>query len=148
MTGINHSLAGAAIALAVRQPLLIAPLAFVSHFVCDAMPHLGRIKDMHPWNQKMRTYLLFEAFLCFGALAVCLLIFPQYWLLIGLGMFFATLPDFLWIPYHNLGKPDRLFWRIHAKVQWGERPYGWTFELLYAAIFILVIVKFTPTLVQ
>jgi hypothetical protein len=33
--------AGAIIALAISQPLIALPLAFVSHFVLDALPHYG-----------------------------------------------------------------------------------------------------------
>jgi hypothetical protein len=41
MTASNHVLTGAAIAVVVRQPLLAIPLAFLSHFVLDTIPHFG-----------------------------------------------------------------------------------------------------------
>ena len=39
MTATNHALTGATIATLVRQPYLAIPLAFLSHFFCDALPH-------------------------------------------------------------------------------------------------------------
>ena len=41
MTATNHALSGALIGLAVMQPILALPLAFVSHFMLDAVPHFG-----------------------------------------------------------------------------------------------------------
>jgi len=40
MTLTNHLLAGAALAKLLPLPLAI-PLAFLSHFVLDALPHFG-----------------------------------------------------------------------------------------------------------
>lgn len=40
MTATNHGLAGALIGAALPLPLAM-PLAFVSHFVMDAIPHFG-----------------------------------------------------------------------------------------------------------
>jgi hypothetical protein len=41
MTGFNHGMAGAVIALTVKQPVLAVPLAFLSHFATDMIPHFG-----------------------------------------------------------------------------------------------------------
>ena len=39
MTAPNHALTGALIGLTISNPALALPLAFLSHLVCDAIPH-------------------------------------------------------------------------------------------------------------
>jgi hypothetical protein len=41
MMATSHAVSGAVIALAIREPVLALPLAFVSHFVLDSLPHIG-----------------------------------------------------------------------------------------------------------
>ena len=41
MTGFNHGMTGAVIALTVKKPELAIPLSFLSHFAQDAIPHFG-----------------------------------------------------------------------------------------------------------
>jgi len=43
MTATNHALTGAAIGLLVGEPLIAVPAAIASHFICDALPHYGRV---------------------------------------------------------------------------------------------------------
>ena len=37
----NHVLAGSLIGIGIKEPTLAITLAFVSHFVMDALPHFG-----------------------------------------------------------------------------------------------------------
>ena len=39
MTATNHVATGVLIAVVVPDPWVALPLAFASHFVCDALPH-------------------------------------------------------------------------------------------------------------
>jgi hypothetical protein len=41
MTGFNHAATGGLIAVVAGNALIAIPLAFVSHFVLDAIPHFG-----------------------------------------------------------------------------------------------------------
>ena len=53
MTATNHILTGATIALAVNHPAVAIPLAFVSHFAWDAIPHFGDgTEDVFNRNKK------------------------------------------------------------------------------------------------
>src|SRR5438270_5495542 len=61
MTATNHAITGAAIALAVKKPELAIPLAFISHFALDAIPHYnppGAIRENFTdfesgWSRKL-----------------------------------------------------------------------------------------------
>ena len=68
MRAINHALTGAVIGLAITEPAAAIPLAVVSHYVCDAIPHYGQ---NHPEEQRLRSsffrqLLYFDTILCFG----------------------------------------------------------------------------------
>ena len=139
MIGFNHVMVGAIVGVVVKQPLLVAPIAFASHFVCDATPHMGGIKAFSPWKPTFLALLAFDAVICTTILLLCIKHWPELWLGLVVGTAFATLPDFLWIYFHKFGKPHWKFFRFHAWVQWGERPYGWIFEGIYAGLFALVL---------
>ncbi len=148
MTGINHTLVGAIVGLTVKQPYLVAPIAFASHFVCDSLPHFGRVKNMKHWDRTFTTILFIDATACFTALAIILLTWPTLWQAAVVGMFFAALPDFTWLIFGKRKLPKNAFYRFHSWLQWGERPYGWIYELLYCALFILVLHKLMITQVS
>lgn len=63
MTATNHALTGAAIGLLVGEPLIAVPAAIASHFICDALPHYGRVgPDSKTIGSKgFRNYLLSDA---------------------------------------------------------------------------------------
>lgn len=141
MTGFNHTLAGATIALIVHEPILVAPLAFLSHFLLDMMPHFGRHPKFTPYSEAFKKYLLLDAMLCVVVLGFAISLAPELWLVIAWGAAWATLPDFLWFirPYTN--KKLEWFYTFHERIQWGERPYGWIYELLYTAVGIALLLR-------
>lgn len=141
MIGFNHVLVGAIIGATVKQPFLVAPLAFASHFVCDAMPHMGRIAAFSPWKKTFLALLAFDALVCIAILWLAIQQWPDIWLSLVVGTAFATLPDFLWVPFHKFGRPNFKFYRFHAWVQWGERPYGWIYEGTYFVLFTYLLVN-------
>ena len=139
MTGLNHVLTGAAIALAVRQPALVAPLAFGSHFLLDAIPHFD-----HPIYQYGSKYftriMLTDGIISVGAIAAIMLLVPQLASVVALGALAAILPDFFWLYYYTHGRPQWWFFRFHTKIQWFEQPQGALVEIAYLVFIITVII--------
>jgi hypothetical protein len=145
MTATNHMLFGAVLAMGVQRPLLVAPLAILSHFVLDVMPHFGVHKgdhakrDRHPLFQYvvLTDTLLTLAFLV--ALPIMFGDVVAWWLLL-LGMVSAFLPDAIWIyrfyyeaRYKKKHVSTRFakLHRFHSRIQWGERPWGIVVELAW-----------------
>jgi hypothetical protein len=139
MTGLNHMLTGTAIALAVRQPILAVPLAFLSHFILDAIPHFD-----HPLYHYGSRYFVFimasDAVISLSAVTIIMLLVPQMSGVIALGAFFAILPDFGWLYYYRHNRPQWWFFRFHSKIQWFERPPGALVEASYLIFISTVIV--------
>ena len=138
MTGFNHTLAGCLIAVAVPAPL--APfVAFLSHFLLDATPHFGRDEEFKPYNHNFVMLLIFDGILCIASLAFSIWLFPHLWWLMIICSAASTLPDFMWI---LRGKVKWLngFFAFASKIQWGERPWGWMLEIIYAVIFTTLLV--------
>ena len=143
MTGTTHTLIGATIALALKDPLIVAPAALLSHFIGDALPHFGNHPKMIPYNRAFMTYLLLEALLCIVTLGTVIAMSPSNWFVICLGAGFATLPDFLWPFVTRSPSWTQPFYSFHKNIQWAERPYGWVYEIGYIAIFMWAIITLT-----
>jgi hypothetical protein len=144
MTATNHMLTGAVIATAVQQPWLVVPLAFMSHFVLDSVPHFGvgghegdiKTRNRHPL---FRVVLAVDiAILCVALVLIPLLFSGKVsgWLILA-GMVAAWLPDIVWVSHfwhdkkgHALKEPAWLT-RFHQKIQWFERPPGLIAEVLW-----------------
>ena len=134
MTTSNHLYAGAAIAMAVPRPLLALPLAVLSHFVLDALPHYG-----HPGAKgyldviKHRLTLLMESVNIIGVpLLVYLLMGQPWWVWMAAAA--ALLPDAVWVFryvwYERYGSlpVGNLLTRFHHHIQW-ERWWGIMIEI-------------------
>ena len=139
MTGLNHVLTGSAIALAVRQPLLIVPLAVLSHFILDALPHYG--SRQYLWGSRFFVPIMAtDGVFSVGSVIAIMLAAPQFAGLVALGAFCAYLPDVFWLYYYQHGEPQWWFYRFHTKIQWFERPPGAFVEIAYAVFITTVIV--------
>lgn len=148
MTTSNHIFTGAAIALAIRQPLLALPLAHVSHFALDALPHYGYSGDGYSEAFKHKLTFVMESVNIIGVpLLVILLWHQSVW--VWLAAVAAISPDFMWV--------YRYFWferkglvpipgpltRFHKHVQWCEREWGILVEVPVLIILVLTVVKLT-----
>lgn len=145
MIGLNHALAGALVGIYMPpQYIAYIPLvAFASHFILDAMPHYGRDDTAGVRTKKFRRIVAMDAILCFLAVGLVVWLYPDKLLPMGLAMFFAVLPDFLWIFHYYTKVHNRLadkFFAFAARIQWGERPWAWSLEVLYAMCMLTVIV--------
>lgn len=98
MTATNHALAGAVVALVVKEPLLALPLAFLSHFLVDYIPHFS-FPDKQLFKRSFNTLLISDALMCILLVVVSYFVFPDAWVLVSACMFLATSPDLMWAYY-------------------------------------------------
>lgn len=143
MTGFNHTLAGCIIAVLVPAPL-VPFVAFASHFLLDMTPHFGQSERFSPYTRDFKLMLVADAILCFSSLGFAVVLFPSMWLILAIGAFFATLPDFMSLLEGRVLWLNKFF-HFATVIQWGERPYGWIFDVLYASIFVSVLLSLAAT---
>jgi hypothetical protein len=138
VTASNHVVTGALIATAVTQPALAIPLAFMSHFVLDALPHYGDTNKRSWLNRNFKYILAVDLFLASLFLLGIVILQPASWFLLAFCGALAVSPDILWLPYfladlrheelHDTKLAKFLKW-----IQWGERPWG-----IYLEVVVLV----------
>lgn len=139
MRAINHAMTGAIIGLAVTNPVAL-PLAFASHYVLDAIPH--HAEKNHAINTKLfKAMLIIDALLCAFLVIIITIKHPTYWWIAALCAFLAASPDFIWfgdfIKVSKSGvrrdiKKRSAFARLHAWIQWFEKPIGIFVEIAWA----------------
>lgn len=151
MTATNHALTGAAIALLVKQPVLALPLAFLSHYVLDAVPHFGIPGSIAERNQSVlgrvvvgTDIVLFLTLMIALPLTAHPVINP---LLLLLCMFAAYSPDAVYLVRfakelqtgtYIVGGPLS---RFHRRIQWAERPWGIGVEVVYLTVVSLLVMN-------
>lgn len=139
MTATNHALTGAVIALVVKKPELAIPLAFVSHFALDMIPHFG-YKDNVDFGtalkHKLTKYVVaLDPLLFIIFLGLLLHYSAGIWIYVA--AFVAMIPDFEWLlAYYGFerrgNKPWRsVFAKFHSNIQWCERLWGGFVEIAW-----------------
>lgn len=143
MTTSNHMLSGAIIALTISQPAIALPLAFVSHFVLDALPHYGYPSGIYGEAFQHRLTIVMESVNAIGVPLLIYLIWGEpFWVWLAAGL--AISPDLMWLYYHfkyekhGLVAPIGPLTRLHRKIQWGERRWGILVEMPVFIVLILV----------
>ncbi len=139
MLGFNHTLAGCIVAVITPAPL-VPFVAFASHFILDMTPHFGRSKRVYPYTRPFIAMLCLDAVLCILSLFIAISLFPDKWLILAVGAFFATLPDFMWLAKGRVKQLDRFF-VFASKIQWAEHPRGWIFDVAYSYVFLVILFK-------
>ncbi len=146
MTASNHVVTGALIAAVVPIGAVALPLAFISHFLLDMLPHYGHETDDRYWLTPAYTRVLIADGILTAAMAAALFILqPTNWFLLLLAGVVALIPDILWIPYyiHDRKFPESKqrnpFDDILKKIQWGERPWGIYVEIVWFALFTSIL---------
>lgn len=146
MTATNHALSGALIYMVLPLPIAI-PVAFISHFVLDSLPHYG--VD----HNKRNTSGIYKA-IVYSDTAVALTLgivsgLAHKWGMLACGVV-AYSPDATLVYYylkHNrtldiTSKSDGLFFKLHLGIQ-TERPWGIFPELaLMITMLAIYIVNF------
>lgn len=146
MTSTNHALTGAFLAVSIKNPEVVLPLAVLSHFIVDMVPHWNHKvskKNERPVNT---AEFLLTSFLI---LALALTIDVSSWLLLG-SIFLAIAPDLMWLPEIWRGKlPDmsgdsilHRLRRLHQKIQWSETNKGLWIEAGWFLLLIIIIFRF------
>ncbi len=135
----NHVLTGAALALTIHNPVLAAPLALASHFALDSIPHFGwkGASFKKPKGFALGLTDFSVALFSYGYLITH---WPQHWVLISIGMFFAALPDLFYIPEIVLGirLDPKVVRDFHHKIQI-ELPRGIYIEIMWASVVALAL---------
>lgn len=149
MTAINHALTGAVIGLTIGNPVVALPLAFLSHFFCDAIPHYdapGTSGERIVSNRLVYEQILGGAVLCFVLVLVFFIVRPVRWDVAALGAFLAASPDLLWIPRWLTARrtgtdpgPKGWFYQFHHRIQWLTGPKLIWLEAAWAACCVLLI---------
>lgn len=133
---------GALIAVAVERPLLAIPLAFLSHFLLDMMPHFGYARVPIQQRDARKHFLHFQITDAFVALGIYLLVpfllsDQQSPLVTALCMMAAQAPDALWVfEYAHAQRRGQYlernwYLRFHKAIQWCERKWGAYVEAVY-----------------
>jgi hypothetical protein len=137
MTGFNHGMTGAVVALTVKQPLLAIPLAFLSHFLIDIIPHFG-LDEKELFGRKFNFILVVDFLFAVSLMTAMAMLFPGHILLIWACMIAAASPDLMWA-YHRLYIEHiknrtlklGLFARFHSKIQWSQTLRGAYVEVIW-----------------
>lgn len=150
MTVANHVMTGAFVAVAVQRPLLALPLAFVSHFVIDTLPHYGYGDIAFEHRDRQKNFLpkqLTDAFitLSLGFTLPYLLAKHQSPAVTAWCMFLAYFPDMIWgyqfarAQRNGSYKERDWFSRFHKWIQWCEYPWGIYAEIVWFALIAILI---------
>lgn len=156
---VPHTVVGVVIALLVKQPLLVLPLAFLSHFVLDAVPHwdplIGDLKSQKFSGVGKEGLLIIATdfliafdlglFFVWRALEGCSAPDPALATTIFFAAIFANLPDGLMTPFIFFGK--RWGW-LNAYVSFHSRiqtklflPWGLLIQGAVIAIGLLIALR-------
>ena len=137
MIATNHYLVGVAIVVGLKNPILVLPAAFASHFVLDALPHFG-LKYSTQRGKILLIGATLDTLLCIAAFVLTLHFYPTWYVLAGL---VAITPDFAWVYRFTIkekfGKlppaPCSRFNDWHTNIQKFESPRGGMVEVAVAA---------------
>jgi len=148
MTASNHVLTGMIIASTVNNPVLALPLALMSHFALDGLPHYSDEKVVYT-DFKFKLILGADAYIAALCLFLVLLLHPVHmWIIIAGGVLAAS-PDLMWLPdfiaaLRNQPKPAYgPIRQFHHKVQWWTKPKGAYIEGIWFACAFLIAFTYT-----
>jgi hypothetical protein len=149
MTATNHALTGSLIGLAIGQPLLALPLALVSHYICDALPHFGTdLPDEIVLKTRWyRNYLVTEALLCLSIVLILASVQPLHWQLAAICAFVAAAPDLISFNRYITVRRGRIwkssaYSRFAGNIQWFEHPIGAVVEVAWFVGMLILIRPF------
>lgn len=136
MSIVNHGAVGALIAIVIKQPALALPIAFLSHFIMDALPHFGfNGNGFGEALKNKKLVILHQSFNVPAFMALMLILYPFGWIAY-VGAAVAVSPDLAWPTrywfYERHGKaprPNGPIIRFHHNIQWCERPWGFVIEM-------------------
>lgn len=148
MTATGHALVGAAIATQITNPYLGLPLAFVSHFLGDKLPHWDPMTDKGKNQERIIKETVFDVLVGYFLVTVIFIYFfhaqnPTY---IFLSSFVAQLPDWMEFPYAVFKLKIPFVYDNYRIQKWVhdvwfdarmKAPWGVVTQVVVVAIFIL-----------
>ena len=136
MTATNHGVLGMLIGAYLPIPLAI-PIAFVSHFILDALPHFSIPRNQRNKSKRFKTFVYTDTLI---ALSFALLsAYLGRWDMFVVG-WVAYSPDFMWVAsYFKHGKHLNVtakgrFAKFHQNIQKYECSWGICVELALLSI--------------
>ena len=149
MRATNHALTGAVIGLTITEPAAAIPVAIISHFVCDAIPHYGQdiLGSKRLRTILFRRLLYVDTVLCLGLVILLAVNRPINWQLAVICAFSAAAPDLFSINRyrhvleHTKWRPN-LYSKFAVWVQWFEHPIGAVVEIAWLIGAIVLLVPF------
>lgn len=154
MTMTNHFMTGALVAVVFRRPEIALPVAFLSHFAIDALPHYG-YGHIDPKERDGKQRFIFkqalDAYTALGLFWLVPYLLRNYQAPIVTSgcMLAAFIPDVIWT-FHFVkaqrghGYPELIWFnKVHKKIQWCERSWGIYVEAMWFAIAVLAMVAVT-----
>ncbi|HEY8999039.1 MAG TPA: hypothetical protein VIM53_01840 [Candidatus Saccharimonadales bacterium] len=127
MTGANHIATGALIGATFSAPVVV-PLAFVSHFAMDALPHFGN-KGFSRRSKRFIAVVTIDALIVVAITATIIVLKPHHWQLMLAGGVLAMMPDAVHAPNflrelrgREMHRHESRLSRLHGRVQ---REYAW-----------------------
>lgn len=145
MIALNHVVFATIIAVSVKQPALIAPLALGSHFVLDSLPHFDNGLRWGVYSRAYYRVILADTIATAIAYFVAISFFPTVSTAILIAAIFAVLPDLFWplAPRTDPRSPLGRFFHWHKRIQRYELAHGWYWEFIWLGLFILTLVGIT-----
>lgn len=142
MTATNHAITAANMAL-ITQQWWIVPLALLSHFLLDMLPHYGD-PGVEKKGARFKVVLIIDAVLFFGLVWLMFSTNTSHKWLIFAAMMAAVIPDTVWAyrMYREkiegaLPKRNKVT-HFHASIQWGERDWGWVVEACWLSVMVAI----------
>lgn len=136
MTATNHVLTGVVIVTVVHNPVISLPLALVSHFALDVLPHFGD-KSIGYDSYKYKLILGSDIYLATICLVLLLLLTPVHMGVLIMGGIIAAAPDLMWVPdfvaalRHRPRPAYGPIRKFHYNIQRYQRPKGALLELAW-----------------
>ncbi len=146
MTATNHAIMGAIIVAVIPQPLVSLPLAFVSHFVLDSLPHAGG-EPTEKWCY-IKTIWVIDSILLLILFSFLYFVKDSGWYVI-IGAMLAESPDLAWVYRYawieKWGKlrPKKLnaFNQFHSRIQKYEFKNGIYIEIVWLVVTAFILNK-------
>lgn len=141
MTATNHVATGMVIGSIISLPIISLPLAFLSHFALDSLPHFDADDKGHTTGRFLYT-LVADMAVAASILLSTSIIQPNAWPLMITSGVVAASPDLMWLPrwLNELrGKPNKALGRIagfHSRIQKNTGQKYWVVELVWSVLMI------------
>lgn len=146
MTASNHVLTGMVVGSVLGVPVLSLPVAFLSHFILDSLPHYDTGDKDHT-TRKFLYVLTVDTAVAASIVLSTFLLQPVGWPLIVAAGIVAASPDLMWLPRwlnEIRGKENRPLGRLasfHSRIQKLSKPDNWPWEVVWFGAMIAVLTK-------